>query len=586
MRSTLHSCSLLLISVVVALVAPSAAHASITPPTYLKTIGGPGHAAMYPSGLEVDSQGNVYVADTGNDQVAAYAPDGHQLWRVGTRGPKTLTEFVDPRDVAYLNGVVYVADTGNGRVIELSASNGAPITAWNGFGSIMGITAGVDSSGHPIILVTEDQKNTVRLFTPSGGFLRTVGSGPGSGNGQLNAPRDAATDSSGAIYVDDFLNNRIAKFSPTGAWILNWGRTGTAAGQFRRPYGVAVDRQNGVYIADSNNGRIQKFTTSGTYLRSWGSQGTGTGQFSQLRRVAVGSGTTPDVYGADLWGYRIERFWQGGAFKQQYGGTPPPLGRFNEPSGVTLSATDIYVSDTVNQRVERFSLTGSFELSWGDRGWGSDLSGLGWARDLTYNPATNTVWVADTKNNRLLQFTTSGAPTGKTLGTGFPSSALGGFYWPLAVTSVGADLIVADTSNNRVQRVTTSTLSIAWTATGFNHPSDVAVADGVVYVADAGNRRIVELNASNGAFIRAFGSTVLHTAMGVAVDLAGNVWVSDTTWNRIVELSPGGSQILAFGGPGTAPGRFNFPTKLEIRSGVLYVVDQWNDRVQVFAITA
>jgi len=264
MRSPLQSCSLFLISVMVALVAPSAAQASITPPTYLKTIGGPGHAAMYPSGLEVDSRGNVYVADTGNDQVAAYAPDGHQLWRVGTRGRKTLREFVDPRDVAYLNGVVYVADTGNGRVVELDASNGAPITAWNGFVSIMGITAGVDSSGHPIILVTEDQKNTVELFTPSGGFLRTVGSGPGSGNGQLSAPRDAATDSSGRIYVADYLNNRIAKFSPMGAWILSWGATGTAAGQFRRPYGVAVDDRNGVYVADSNNGRIQKFTTSGT----------------------------------------------------------------------------------------------------------------------------------------------------------------------------------------------------------------------------------------------------------------------------------------------------------------------------------
>jgi tripartite motif-containing protein 71 len=585
MRSTLQSCSLLLISVMVALVAPSAAQASITPPTYLKTIGGPGHAAMYPSGLEVDSRGNVYVADTGSDQVAAYAPDGHQLWRIGTRGPKTLREFVDPRDVAYLNGVVYVADTGNGRVVELTASNGAPITAWTGFGSIMGITAGVDSSGHPIILVTEDQKNTVRMFTPSGGSLRTIGSAPGPGNGQLNAPRDAATDSGGNIYVADYLNNRIAKFSPTGTWILNWGSTGTAAGQFRRPYGVAVDDQNRVYVADSNNGRIQKFTTSGTYLGSWSSPGTGKGQFIQLRRVAVGAGATPDVYGADLWGYRIERFWQGGAFKQQYGGTPPPLGLFNEPSGVSLSATDIYVSDTVNQRVEKFSLTGSFELSWGDRGWGSDLSGLAWARDLTYNLATNTVWVADTKNNRLLQFTTGGAPTGKALGIG-PSSAPGVFHWPLAVTSAGADLIVADTSNNRVQRVATGTLSIAWTATGFNRPSDVAVAGGVVYVADAGNRRIVELNASNGSFIRAFGSTVLHSAMGVAVDLAGNVWVSDTTWNRIVEFAPGGSQILAFGASGTAPGRFNFPTKLEIRSGTLYVADEWNDRVQVFQITA
>ena len=95
---------------------------------YAQTIGGPGHASMYASGLDVDSSGNVYIADTGNDQVAAYSPTGKQLWRVGVRGTKQLGRFNNPRDVAYLNGKLYVDDTGWNRVQVLNASNGAAIS--------------------------------------------------------------------------------------------------------------------------------------------------------------------------------------------------------------------------------------------------------------------------------------------------------------------------------------------------------------------------------------------------------------------------------------------------------------------------
>ena len=75
----------------------------VNQPRYIRTIGnGKGHATIYPSGLDVDPSGNVYIADTGNDQVAAYAPTGTQLWRVGTRGPKAPGVFQNPRDLAYL----------------------------------------------------------------------------------------------------------------------------------------------------------------------------------------------------------------------------------------------------------------------------------------------------------------------------------------------------------------------------------------------------------------------------------------------------------------------------------------------------
>jgi hypothetical protein len=58
--------------------------------------------------------------------------------------------------------------------------------------------------------------------------------------------------------------------------------------------------------------------------------------------------------------------------------------------------------------------------------------------------------------------------------------------------------------------------------------------------------------------------------------------VSDTAWNRIVELSASGSLLLAFGSAGSAHGQFNHPSHLEISNGQLFVSDEYNDRVEVY----
>lgn len=554
------------------------------PPSFVRTIGGPGHAEIYPSGLDVAPSGTVYVADTGNAQVAAYTGGGSQLWRVGIRGSGTLSKLLYPRDVAFLNGKVYVADTGNARVVVLDASDGSPLGQWTGFKSLLGVSPGVDAAGSPVILLTDDQTHHVQVRSPSGALLRTIGSGPGTAPGQLKQPRDAATDSAGNVYVADYANNRIAKFLPTGGWMANWTNAGSGL-SFKRPYGVDVDDSDAVYVADSNNGRIERFSSAGLFQASYGSTGGGNGQFLHLRRVAVGSGSTPSVFGADLWLYRIMRFNYDGQFANSVPGavSGPPDGRFNEASGIAID-TKVFVVDSMNQRVHRFSLAGGLETTWAHRGWGVDLSGLAWARDVAVSAATGTVWVADTRNHRVLEFSRDGNPTGRSIGTGTPGSAALQFNWPGAVTTTGGDLIVADTLNHRVQRIRPDGPSVVWTAIGFKKPEDVTVSGSLVYVADAGNRRVVKLDLATGAPSGTFGETSLHYPAGVAVGSGGRVWVSDSTWNRLVEFNTSGAQAQVFGSLGSAHGQFTYPTKLEIASGSLFVADQWGDRVEVFSL--
>ncbi|HPI02463.1 MAG TPA: SBBP repeat-containing protein, partial [Candidatus Goldiibacteriota bacterium] len=92
----------------------------------------------------------------------------------------------------------------------------------------------------------------------------------------------------------------------SGVFITKWGSYGNADGQFSYPYGVAVDSAGNVYVADYNNDRIQKFTSSGVFITKWGSYGNADGQFNSPRGVAVDS--AGNVYVADSGNNRVQKF--------------------------------------------------------------------------------------------------------------------------------------------------------------------------------------------------------------------------------------------------------------------------------------
>jgi len=81
---------------------------------------------------------------------------------------------------------------------------------------------------------------------------------------------------------------------------------GADKGNFSLPGSVAVDSKGNVYVADTFNYRIQKFDTKGKHITSWGSNGTGDGQFATPNDVAVDS--EGNIYVADTNNYRIQKF--------------------------------------------------------------------------------------------------------------------------------------------------------------------------------------------------------------------------------------------------------------------------------------
>jgi len=272
----------------------------------------------------------------------------------------------------------------------------------------------------------------------------------------------------------------ISSASETYVFVTKWGADGLSM-----PEDVAVDSSGNVYVADTWNNRIQKFTSTGTFITKWGSSGSGDGQFSSPTGVAVDS--EGNVYVVDYWNHRIQKFSSTGTFITKWGTDGSGNGQFNNPQDVAVdSSGNVYVADTWNNRIQKFTSTGTFITKWGSSGSGDGQFSfpVGVAVDSSDN-----VYVADEYNYRIQKFSTDGTFIAK---WGSSGSGDGQFSSPngVAIDSEG-NVYVADSGHDRIQKFTsTGTFITKWGSSGsgdgqFSSPNGVAVdSEGNVYVAD------------------------------------------------------------------------------------------------------
>ena len=96
-----------------------------------------------------------------------------------------------------------------------------------------------------------------------------AGGGQGTGDGELDSAGGVAAASDGSVYVSDWFNHRIQKFTSEGVFVSEWGTfVGSGDGEFYYPQSVAVASDGSVYVADAYNHRIQKFTSEGVFVLS------------------------------------------------------------------------------------------------------------------------------------------------------------------------------------------------------------------------------------------------------------------------------------------------------------------------------
>jgi RHS repeat-associated protein len=267
-----------------------------------------------------------------------------------------------------------------------------------------------------------------------------------------------------------------------------FGSGGSGSGQFAHPAGVAVDSHGDVWVADSFNSRIEKFSSSGTWLASYGGFGSGELGFEEPVGVAINQ-STGNVYIADQNNNRVDELNEKGEWVRSWEGGE---GHFDEPDGIAVDSTgDVWVTDYANDRVEKFNEKGEFLLKFGSAGTENGKF-LGPAGVVVAN---GYVYVTDLNNARLQAFTEAGVYVGQIGGWGI---GIGGFMYPAGIAaSPAGNVYVDDLGNDRIQEFTQygsflASFGTAGSGPGqFSEPEDIAIgSSGEIYVTDSGDNRV------------------------------------------------------------------------------------------------
>ncbi|MEZ0184731.1 hypothetical protein AB9T89_21000, partial [Flavobacterium oncorhynchi] len=285
---------------------------------------GTGSQAQFysPFGIAMDTSGNIYVADTGNNAIRKITPAGAVKTLAGgtngfADGIGIAAQFNTPLGVAVdASDNVYVADFGNNAIRKITPAGAVTTLAGStaGFADGLGTAAefnfpegiAVDASGN--VYVADTYNNKIRKITPAGEVTTLAGSTAGFADGlgtaaKFSSPYGVAVDALGNLYVADLGNNKIRKITPVGeVTTLAGGTIGFADGagnaaQFKDPYGVAVDPLGNVYVADTSNNKIRKITPGGEVTTLAGSSSGYADDTAAQAQFNIPTGVTVDVSG-------------------------------------------------------------------------------------------------------------------------------------------------------------------------------------------------------------------------------------------------------------------------------------------------
>jgi RHS repeat-associated protein len=579
-----------------------------------------------PSGVAVDNEGNVFIADSGNNRVVELVASASTAWgnmsspvasdiytvagsASGAAGtgkdaePATSSDLDDPNSV-FIGGNagsnLYIADSGNNRIQMVTPSAQTKwgenmATAWDVY-TIAGSSAGTGGLG-------------------ADGELATTS--------DLNDPQDAVIDTDGDMLIADTDNCRVQEVAKnTGA---EWGNSSsftandmyTVAGSSAGTCGTGADNKKAtssdldypvgvasfgtigsVYIADNGNNRIQMLAAS---------TGTDYGQSVTEGDVYTVAGSASGTEGDS---------GNGGAATSALLNGPELFS--NDDGG------GLYLSDTGNDEAREVTagspsditdLAGNgFDL--GDAGDGGVATGAALANpDGVTADSDGNLYIADAGNNRVQEIAASTHAQ-------FGISMTAGDTYTIAGSATGYS---GDSGNGVV--ATDALLDV---------PTSVAVdAGGDVYICDSDNNRIVEVAATShtqygikmtagdtytvagsaagdGGYTGDGGpaaSALLTLPSGIAVDKAGDLFIADTVNSRIQEVpattgtqygismtagdmytiagnSSGNYGSSGDGGPGTSA-LLSDPFGVAVDSaGNVYIADSVNNRIQEVAAAA
>ncbi|GAA2611562.1 NHL domain-containing protein [Paractinoplanes durhamensis] len=481
----------------------------------------------------------------------------------------------------------------------------------------------VNSAG-TVLYIADQDNNAIRrvdLTTGAATVVAGIGAPNNSGdNGQataagLNNPYDVDLDSAGNLIIASTSNHRIRKVTvSTGVITLVAGTSAgysgdngaATAAQLQNPSGVAVAPNGDIYIADTDNFKVRKVSAA-------------TGVISAFATFPIAPATSPasvrgpediafdsagNVYVTDCYSNTINRYPPTGGTATVVAGIPGAVNSFSGdlglataanlacPTGIYIDATDtIYFADSVNDRLRRFTVGGLITTFAGTGTTG--LSGDG------------------------------GLATAAALDrpTDLARDGLGNFYFAqgalMSGSSVATTAVVRKITALGVISTVAGNTWKSWsgdggqaTAAQLGHPAGAAVdATGTVFVADSANNRIRKITTAGvistvagtglpcvapcGNSDIADGGTAtagnLYNPQAVAVTTAGDLYIADTGHNRIRKVTAAGviSTVAGTGSSGNTDGavataKLSKPYGLAVTAaGAVYFADQGSHKIRM-----
>jgi DNA-binding beta-propeller fold protein YncE len=215
-----------------------------------------------PSGLGIDREGNLLVADSHYHCVRVYDHQGQELKVLGGQSGDQPGFFGYVSDcVQDADGFYYISEFGqNDRITKLDPEGkfvavfGSPGQGRLQFSRVRALALGPDG----LLYCADACNHRIQVLTRGGEFVREFGTA-GSGNGELSYPYDLAFNARGELYVVERGNHRVQKFDPTSGQSLGtWGGQGRGPGQFADPWALVVDSSGRIHVIDTENHRVQR----------------------------------------------------------------------------------------------------------------------------------------------------------------------------------------------------------------------------------------------------------------------------------------------------------------------------------------
>ncbi len=514
-----------------------------------------------PTLLAVDAQGGVSIYDSGNQRIRIVAPNGIIRTTVGNGqrgfggdgGPAIQATLGFLRGIAiHPDGSLLISDSTNNRIRRVSGGviNTVAGTGVAGFGGDGGPATGAilrSPSGiavHPGggIFFLDSSNERIRRF-PLGGTIATIaGNGAatfgGDGGPPLQAsfflPSGIAIDAAFTIFVADTGNSRVRRITPTlvttfagnGRYRAPADGVPATSTFLNQPRGVAVDPNGSVYIADGGNSAIDRVGPDGI-VRIFAR-----GSFNPPPFLATPEGIACDrqgnVYVTDVSVAEVSRLspdgvrtaiagTRSGGFSGDNG--PATAAQVNFPEGIAVDANGVvYLADTRNHRIRRIqngiitTIAGNGTAGFAGDGGQGPAASLNSPRGISVGANGNLYWVEPTnrrvrtldRNGRITTFAGTGA-TGSTPDGDTALNTVLNFPLATAVDAAG-NVYIADAGSSTVRRVSNGIVTtIAGTALKLGFAGDGGPAT----------------------------SAQINTPSGLAVDGAGNVYITDNGNHRV-----------------------------------------------------